>query len=97
MDTTIALNQISAPLSTKVQIYRNGDDTYKIINKNVELNVDENTTVMGTLTVYRVQGITILNNFDEMDWKDMPTSDKLRCLPNKEGKIYDVTVNSIMN
>lgn len=100
MDTTITLNRISAPPSTKVQIYKNGDDTYKIIIKNAELNINENTTAMGTLTVYRVQGITILNNFDEMMWEDIVASDgKLYCLPNKEGKgkIYDVTINSIMN
>ncbi len=98
MDTTITLNQISLPLSAKVQIYKNGDDTHKIICKNVKLTANETTTVIGILTIHRVCGITTLNNFDEVEWKDIVAlNDKIYCLPNEESNIYDVTINSSMN
>lgn len=92
------LTQIDLPSLTPVAIYKNGDGTHKIICKNIRIRVDETTTAIGTLTIHRAQGITMLNNFDEMRWEDVAVSDgKLYCLPNEEDKIYDVTINSIMN
>ena len=98
MDTNISLDQISIPISTKIQIYNNGDGAHKIIFENVKLNLNETTVATGILTIYRVQGITILNNFDEMEWKDIATlNSNLYCLPNEKDKIYDIVINSIMD
>lgn len=92
------LRQIDLPSLTPVTIYKNGDGTHKIICKNIRLNTNETTTAIGTLTIHRVLGITMLNNFDEMRWEEIAVPDgKLYCLPNKEDKIYDIMIDSFMN
>lgn len=95
MDADIDLHQVSMPPSTKVQLYNNGDDTYKAIVHGIKMYINKTTPVMGDITFHRIRGLNILDNFVVVEWGDIPGT--VYILPNKNDQLYEVKINSIAN